>query len=77
MDKYLKTAQLAALEKTNGGVVYLLPDIVIKVFTLIPLLFLWKVVLSCGADVGMSLDQMLSYACVSALLSELLVVRAN
>ena len=75
MNKYLKTAHLSALERTNGGVVYLLPDIIIKVFTLIPLIFLWRVVMSSGVDVGMSLGQMLTYVYVSALLADMLVVR--
>lgn len=75
MNKYIKTAHLAALEKTNGGVLYLLPEILIKAATLIPLLFLWRGMLSSGVQVGMSLGQMLTYTYVSALLSEMLVVK--
>ncbi|HHT26431.1 MAG TPA: hypothetical protein GXZ82_04165 [Firmicutes bacterium] len=74
MKKYLVTAQLSALEKTNGGIVYLLPNILIKVCTLVPLLYLWRVVMSAGAHVGMTLEQMLSYTYLSALLSNMLVV---
>ncbi len=74
MIKYAKTAHMACLEKTNGGVIYLMPDIFIKICTLIPLVFLWKVVMSSGVDVGMSMQQMLSYTYVSALLSDMLVV---
>ena len=75
MKKYLKTAHLSALEKLNGGIVYMFPDIQIKIFTLIPLIFLWRVVMSSGADAGMSLEQMLSYTYLSALLSDMLVVK--
>ena len=75
LHKYMKTAQLAALERTNGGIVYLFPDILIKVFTLIPLIYLWRVVMSSGADVGMSLEQMLTYTYVSALLADMLVIK--
>ena len=75
MNKYIKTARLSASTKTNGGVIYLLPDILVKVFTLIPLIYLWNVVLSAGVDVGMSLDQMLTYTYVSALLADMLVVK--
>ena len=75
MTKYLKTAQLSALEKTNGGIVYLLPDVLIKVCTLIPLLFLWRVVMSSGAQVGMTVEQMLSYTVASAVLADMLVVK--
>ena len=74
MTKYLKTAQLSALEKTNGGIIYLLPDIIIKICTLIPLVFLWRVVMSSGAKVDMTLEQMLTYTVVSALLADMLVV---
>lgn len=74
MKKYLKTARMSALEKMNGGVVYLLPDILLKIFTLIALLFLWRTVLSSGADAGMSRAKMMTYTTVSSLLSELLVV---
>jgi len=66
---------MAWLEKTNGGLFCLLPDIVIKICTLIPLIFLWRVVMSSGADVGMSMQQMLSYTYVSALLADMMVVR--
>lgn len=74
MIKYAKTAHMACLEKTNGGVIYLMPDIFIKICTLIPLVFLWRVVMSSGVDVGMSMQQMLSYTYVSALLSDMMVV---
>ena len=75
MPKYLKTARLAAQGLTNGGVIYLLPGVLIRVFTLIPLIFLWRVCMASGADVGMTLPQMLTYTTVSALLADMLVVR--
>ena len=77
MKKYMKTAHLSVLEKTNGGIIYLFPDIFIKIFTLIPLIFLWRAVMSSGAEVGMSLSQMLTYTYVSALLADLLVVKTS
>jgi ABC-2 type transport system permease protein len=75
MNKYIKTAHLSALEKTNGGIIYLLPDILIKISTLVPLVFLWRAVMSSGAQVGMSLEQMLTYTYVSAIFSDMLVVK--
>lgn len=75
MVKYLKSAQMSCLEKTNGGVFYLLLDIIIKACTLIPLIYLWRVVMSSGAEVGMSMPQMLSYTYISALLSDMMVVK--
>jgi ABC-2 type transport system permease protein len=75
MVKYLKTAQMSCLEKTNGGVFYLLPDIIVKICTLIPLVFLWRTVMASGVKVGMSMSQMLSYTYAAALLADLLVVK--
>jgi len=75
MKKYIKTAHLSFLEQTNGGYLYLLPSIFIKACTLIALIYLWRVVMSAGVDVGMSLMQMLTYAYVSAILADMLVVQ--
>jgi len=75
MRKYTKTAHLSFLERTNGGLLYLLPGIFIKICTLIALVYLWRVVMSSGVDVGMSLGQMLTYAYVSAILADMLVVQ--
>lgn len=75
MNKYIKTAHLSALEKTNGGILYLLPDILIKIFSLIPFVFLWRSVMSSGVQVGMTLDQMLAYTYTSGILADLLVVK--
>ena len=75
MRKYVKTAYLASLEKINSGFLYLFPDILIKIITLIGLIFIWKVVMSSGINVGMSTQQMLTYTYLSALLSDMLVIR--
>lgn len=75
MNKYLKTAYLAATEKTNEGIVYLFPEILVKIATLISLIFLWRTVMTSGAQVGMSLEQMLTYTYASALLTDMLVVK--
>jgi ABC-2 type transport system permease protein len=71
----LKTAQMACLEKVNGGLLSLLPTVVIKTATLIALTYLWRVVIGAGAQTGLGLGQMLTYAYASALLSDLLVVQ--
>lgn len=75
MNKYIKTAYLSATEKTNGGIIYLLPDILIKICTLIPLVFLWRAVMSSGVEVGMTSAQMLTYTYVSTLLTDMLTVK--
>ena len=74
MKKYLKSAWMSALEKMNSGVIYLMPDIFIKIITLIALINLWRVVMTSGAQTDMSMPQMLSYTFVSALLADMLVV---
>jgi len=74
MSKYIKTAALTARARTNGGIIYLLPGIFIRILTLVSLTFLWRVVMSEGAQVGMTLPQMLTYTYVSALLTDMLMV---
>ncbi len=74
MFKYMKTAGMSCLEKTNGGIIYLLPDVLIKICTLIPLIFLWRVVMTSGARAGMNMSQMLTYTYVSSLLSDMMVI---
>ena len=72
MNRYIKTAHLSFTEKTNGGIAYLLPDALIKAVTLIPLIFLWRMVMLSGAQVDMTLEQMLSYTYLSALLADMI-----
>jgi len=73
--KYTATAGMSALEKINSGLIWLIPDIFLKVCTLTALLFMWRIVMESGAQTDMSVDQMLTYTYMSALLSELLVVQ--
>ncbi len=74
--KFLKTAQISLQGQTNGGTLYLLPNIIVKVIYLVPLMFIWRVLASSGVEVGMSLSQMLTYTYLNTLLSELLIVRS-
>ncbi len=76
INKYFKTAQTAISGQTNGGIIYLLPQILLKVIYLIPLMFIWRIVVNNGVDSGMSLNQLLSYTYVNALLTDLLIVRS-
>ncbi|MDL2215783.1 hypothetical protein LJB77_01790 [Ruminococcaceae bacterium OttesenSCG-928-N02] len=75
MNRYIKTAHMAAIAKTNGGVLYMLPDLFIKAFTLLAQISLWWVVMSADVNVGMTFAQMLSYTYAGALLKDFLVVR--
>ncbi|MCL2499340.1 MAG: hypothetical protein FWE90_03270 [Defluviitaleaceae bacterium] len=75
MHKYTATALTALRGQTNGGLVYLLPAIIVRLMYLLPLMFLWRVIADGETDVGMTLTQLLTYTYVNALLSEMLVVR--
>lgn len=72
--KYIATARMAAYEKTNGGLLYLLPDIFMKVVYLVPVMFIWKSLAGRGYEVEMSLSQLMSYTYVNALLTDMMIV---
>jgi len=76
MTKCLKTAQTALRGKTNGGIFYLFPQMILDVIYLLPLMFIWRVVTAGGVDAGMSLIQLLTYTYVAVLLSDLLKVHS-
>ena len=75
MQKYIITARTAMKGHTNGGIIYMFPDIIVKLMYLLPLMFLWRVLAESGTDTGMSLQQLLTYTYINALLSQMLVVR--
>lgn len=75
--KHLKTAHMSAQNKTNGGMAYLFPGYVLKIIHLVPMLLLWRTLISSGVDVGMTLAQMLTYTYLGVILSEMLVVRTQ
>lgn len=75
MTQYIQSARMACFEKTNGGVLQMMPDLLVKAFTLIPQVFLWRSVILSGAQVDMTLQQMLAYTYLGVLLSDLLLVR--
>lgn len=74
--KYIKTAQMSAQSSTNGGVIYLFLGYMLKVVYLVPLLLLWRTLITDGVDAGMSLTQMLTYTYLGAIFSEVLVVQS-
>ena len=74
MYRYIKTAQTAMRGKTNGGIIYMFPQIIAKIVYLVPLMFIWRVVTASGVDSGMTLHQLLSYTYVNALLANILIV---
>lgn len=62
--------------KTNGGLVYLVPEIFMRLVTLIPLLFIWKALTEKGVAVEMSVSQLLSYTYINALAADLMIVNS-
>ena len=74
INKYIKTAQTAMRGQTNGGIVYMFPQIITKVIYLVPLMFIWRIITANGVDAGMTLPQLLSYTYVNALLAKIFIV---
>ena len=74
LPKHVKTAAMTSQGLTNGGVIYLIPRFLLRVIYLVPLLLLWRSLMSGGVEVGMSLHQMLAYTFLGVVFSQLLVV---
>ena len=75
MQKYIKTAHTALRGKTNGGIVYMFPMIILKIIYLVPLMFIWRILTQGGVEIEMTLIQLLTYTYVNALLADMLIVR--
>lgn len=73
--KYMKTAQISMRTYTNGGILYMFPQILLKILALLPLMFIWRSLLQSGVESEMSLPQLLSYTFVNSLLGDLLIVK--
>lgn len=76
INKYLKTAETALHTQTNGGIVYMFPQIITKIIYLVPLMFIWRIITASGIDSGMTLNQLLSYTYINALFSDILIVNS-
>lgn len=74
--KLWKTASMSSQSATNGGAIYLVPNYLLRVAYLVPLLLLWRTLMADGVDAGMSLSQMLTYTYLGALFAEILVVKS-
>ena len=72
--KYMVTARMAVRGKTNGGALYMVPEIIMKVIYLVPIMFIWRTLAASGYAVEMSVSQLLSYTYVNALLSDMMIV---
>lgn len=65
---------MSSQSATNGGILYLLPNYLIRMIYVIPLLLLWKTLMNSGVETGMTLAQMLTYTYLGAIFSDMLVV---
>lgn len=72
--KYIATARMAVHEKLGGGALYLLPDIIMKVVYLLPVMFIWKILAEGGYEVEMTVSQLMRYTYVNALLADMMIV---
>ena len=67
---------MSARQKTNDGIIFMLPDIIIKIICILPLMFLWRVIAE-NDSAGMSLGQMRTYTYANVILGSLLNVRTK
>lgn len=72
--KYGITARMSLRSKTNGGLVYLIPEIFMRLVCLVPLMFIWRSLAESGAEVEMSVSQLLSYTYMNVLAADLMIV---
>ncbi len=72
--KYGMTALMSLRARTNGGLVYLVPEVFMRLVYLVPLLFIWRTLAEGGAEVEMSVPQLLSYTYVNALAADMMIV---
>lgn len=72
--QYIATARMAYYGKTNGGVLYMLPDILLKMVYLIPLMFIWRTLAAGGYEMEMSVRQLMSYTYINVLFADMMIV---
>lgn len=73
--RYIATIKISAKEKVSGGIPALYVNYLLRLFYLIPILFLWKGLFTTGSVLEMTLSQMMTYTVLSNLLEELLNVK--
>ena len=78
MQKIFSTIGMSASGKLNSGIPSLLAGYALKIIYLLPMVFLWRSLAEGGADLGgFSLEQLLTYTCVSVILGSLLNVQSG
>lgn len=74
--KYAATARMAFYGKTNGGVFYMLPDMLLKIVYMIPVLFIWRSLANSGYEAEMSVTQLMTYTYANVLFADMLIVNS-
>lgn len=72
--KYEMTVRMAAQARTNGGLLYLVPEIFMRLVYLVPLLCIWRVLAESGTEGEMSVSQLLSHTYINVVAADLMVV---
>ena len=75
LSRYTATIKISVKEKVGGGIPALYANYILRLFYLIPLLFLWRGVFQSNVVLEMTLPQMLTYTYLANLLEEPLNVR--
>jgi ABC-2 type transport system permease protein len=72
------TIKMSAAGKLNSGVLALFAGYSLKIAYLLPIVFLWRSFAARGADLGsFTLEKLLTYACASSMLGQLLNVQTG
>lgn len=74
LGKYRITARMSVQSRTNGGLIYLVPEIIMRLVYLVPLLFIWRSLAERGTEVEMPVSQLLSYTYMNALAGDMMIV---
>ena len=78
MKAILATIKISAEGKLNSGIPAFFGSCLIKIIYTLPIIFIWRSLAESGADLGgFSLDQLLTYTCVSMIFSSQLNVRSS
>ncbi|MCL2832702.1 MAG: hypothetical protein FWD78_05995 [Treponema sp.] len=78
MKGIVSTIKMSAGGKLNGGVPALFAGYLLRIIYLLPMVFLWRSLANGGADLGgFTLDKLLTYTCVSAVLRSQLDVQSG
>ena len=78
MNGIFANIKMSATQQLGGGILALFFDYLLKIFYLLPMIFLWRAIAAGGADLGgFTLEGLLTYTCVSSILSPMLNVQCD